>query len=111
MSLFQPACAAFPRRRCGALASDEGQTGGDGGGLAASGHTELAEDLRDMPFDRPRAQVEACGDFGVRQAMTKQFEDFSLARREIERPRIARRRYREYWRRWRLGLKADCERI
>ena len=75
-------------------ALDEAQASGGGRCFAAVGHTELAENLRDMPFDCARAQIESGRNFGVRQAMTEQGQDLVLARRETKLPGTNRHRHR-----------------
>src|SRR5215213_457382 len=92
-------------------ALDEAQASGGRRCISAVGHAELAENLRDMPFDRARAQIESRRDFGVRQAMTEQGQDLVLARRETKLSRIGRLGHRYHWRRRWQRVETNRERI
>src|SRR5215210_3992166 len=95
-------------KRC---ALDEAQASGRRRCFAAVGHTELTENLHDMPFDRARAQIESRRNFGVGQAMTEQGQDLLLARRETKLPGTDRHRRRCHRLRQWQRVEADRERI
>src|ERR1700756_5465262 len=52
-------------------------------GLGATPYLELAEDHRHVIAHGLFADVQACGDFVIVEALGNDFQDFSFARREI----------------------------
>ena len=72
-------CRSSPRE------SDQCEADGGRGGIPPIGHTELAEHVRDVPFDRARTEEEPLRDLQIGHPLAQQGQHLPLPQRQSQR--------------------------